>query len=113
MKSDTMEQIKEFDAFLKRAKEGDMTLLDSVQDAKIKLQEAIAKAFNAKEIMDNYAAKEPEFLRGNLTLLSSDLNIGKLTQDKFNTEASKILDRLSKIDKVICLYGFIYIYIYS
>eukprot|EP00824_Muranothrix_gubernata_P004504 TRINITY_DN15704_c0_g1_i1.p1 TRINITY_DN15704_c0_g1~~TRINITY_DN15704_c0_g1_i1.p1 ORF type:complete len:114 (-),score=19.61 TRINITY_DN15704_c0_g1_i1:4-345(-) len=77
-----------------------MKVIDSVNEARMQLQQAIAKAFNAKEIMDNYANKEPEYLRGRISLLESELHLKKISRDKFLSETHQLLERLGKIDSL-------------
>ncbi len=64
MKKDTLAQLKEFGAFLARLQEGHMSLLPAIAHAKLAMKKAVAKAFQAKEVVGYFEAQEPIALRG-------------------------------------------------
>ena len=95
-----MEELKEFQNFLAKSKAGNMSLIDSITQAQLKIQEAISKAFNAKEIMDMYSSKQGEYYRVQIELLKSKFSTLKIDKNLFIKETLEALVALSKVDTV-------------
>ena len=77
-----------------------MSLRDSITEAQIKIQEAISKAFNAKEVMDMYSSKQGEYYRVQMDMTRSRFFTGKTTKDQYIKDTLEALVALSKVDTV-------------
>ena len=95
-----MEQLQEFQEFLAKAKEGNMSLIDSINAAQISVLEAISKAYNAKEIMNIYASKQGEYYRAQIELIKKQFFTGKIDKDKYRKDTYESLVALTKVDAV-------------
>ena len=102
VKKTTKEEILEFQEFLAKSKEGNLTLVNSINEAQLKILEAISKAFNAKEVMDMYSTKQGEYHRAQIELLKSQFFTGKIDKEKYIKETNDALVALAKVDAVFC-----------
>lgn len=75
-----------------------MSLMDSITEAQMKIQEAISKAFNAKEVMEMYSSKQGEYYRMQMELVKSQFLTGRIEKDQYIKEALEALVALSKVD---------------
>ena len=66
-KSETLEQLKEFNESLARMKGGDMTLVNELNRMQLAIQAAISEAFKTPEVIRMFAKKQPGQLRTRLT----------------------------------------------
>jgi len=76
-----------------------MSLIDSLTQAQIKIQEAILKAFNTKEIKEMYSSRQGEYYRVQLEWLRSQFFTQKIDKDTYIKETFDNLNQLSEIDK--------------
>ena len=84
-----------------KSKEGNFTLVDSINAAQLKILEAISNAFNAKEVMEMYSTKQGELHRQQIELLKSKFFTGKVDKEKYLTQTFEELMALSKVDTVM------------
>ncbi len=77
-----------------------MSLVDSINEAQLKIQEAISKAFNTKEVMDMYAARQGDYHRTQIEYLKAKFFTGKIDKETYIKETFDSLIALSKIDTV-------------
>lgn len=62
-KTETIEQLKEFNDSLIKFKKGDITLIDEISSFQLAIQAAISNAFRTPEIIRLFAKKQPTQLR--------------------------------------------------
>ncbi len=96
-KVETLEQLREFQAFLERSLTGDMTLVDEFGSAQLAIQAAVSEAFKTPEVIRMFAQKQPDQLRLRLAALQRDVKMKKLAKDSFNRQAVEILVALKKL----------------
>lgn len=65
-KSETLEQLKEFNESLMKMKGGDMTLVNELNRMQLAIQAAISEAFKTPEVIRMFAKKQPGQLRQRL-----------------------------------------------
>ena len=78
MKSDTIAQLKEFDASLAKMVEGNMTLQSELDATRMAVRAAISEAFKTPDVIRMFAQKEPAALRRRLAEIDRDVKLGKL-----------------------------------
>lgn len=98
---DTMEQLAEFDATLKRMLDGDMTLVSSLGQLKLAAAAAVAQAFKTPEVIALFAAKEPAALRARLTRLAEDARLGRLAPPAHRAQSMEIVLALKKLGETL------------
>jgi hypothetical protein len=101
MWNDTMQQLKEFQASLKKMMAGDMTLVDSLSNVQLAIQAAVSRAFQTPEVIRLFAKKEPGQLRQRLAALQRDVKLGKVPQDAYTQQAVEILSALKKLGETL------------
>ena len=69
-KSETLEQLKEFNESLAKMKGGDMTLVNELNRMQLATQAAISEAFKTPEVIRLFAKKQPGQLRQRLAEVS-------------------------------------------
>eukprot|EP01028_Stygiella_incarcerata_P014151 TRINITY_DN911_c0_g4_i1.p1 TRINITY_DN911_c0_g4~~TRINITY_DN911_c0_g4_i1.p1 ORF type:complete len:193 (+),score=74.96 TRINITY_DN911_c0_g4_i1:117-695(+) len=96
-KKETLEQMEEFEATLRKMMKGDISLVDEFGSIQLAIQAAIRDAFRTPEVIKLFARKEPEALRQRLSSLKRDLKLGRLPEDAFVQQAVEILLALKKL----------------
>jgi len=96
-KKDTLEQMEEFDAQLKKLMEGDMTLVSELGQLKLALRQAIAGAVQDNDSKTAFAKREPVALRAKLRTLQQDLKLGRVSDGAYRTQALEAVVRLKKL----------------
>ncbi|KFM79575.1 Protein LZIC, partial [Stegodyphus mimosarum] len=96
-KSETIEQLKEFNISLSKIISGNMTLVDQLGSLQLAIQAAISNAFQTPEVIQLFARKQPEQLRQKLAELERDAKIGKLSKDIVYQQKVEILFALKKL----------------
>lgn len=96
-KDETLDQLREFQAFLDRSLRGDMTLVDEFGTAQLALQAAVSQAFKTPEVIRMFAQKQPDQLRSRLASLQRDVKIKQLTREAYHRQAGEILVALKKM----------------
>ncbi|XP_015927868.1 protein LZIC [Parasteatoda tepidariorum] len=96
-KSETVEQLKEFNSTLSNLMTGNISLVDELGSMQLAIQAAISNAFQTPEVIRMFAKKQPGQLREKLSQLERDTKIGKLSQDLLNQQKLEILFALKKL----------------
>eukprot|EP00794_Sanderia_malayensis_P015294 gene15294-16871_t len=96
-KTETLEQLKEFQQTLKKMMAGDMTLVDELSGMQLAIQAAISEAFKTPEVIKLFAKKQPGQLRQRFLELQRDQSLGKISQSSYNQQAVEILTALKKL----------------
>lgn len=100
-KTETLEQLKEFQQSLNKMVAGDMTLVDELSCMQLAIQAAISEAFKTPEVIKLFAKKQPGQLRQRLAELQRDQNLGKISQDAYSQQAVEILAALKKLGETL------------
>jgi len=98
MKADTLAQMKEFHASLKKMMQGNMTLVDDFGAMQLAIQAAVSEAFKTPEVIKMFAKKDSNSLRQHLINLQTGLKLGKLSKEAYTTQAVEILTALKKLN---------------
>ena len=98
MKQDTLQQLKEFGDLLERQKSGNVTLIDHLNQVQIAIREAVSQAFKTPEVIQLFAAKQPQLLRTRLDELERNKTLGKMTETEYNSRKAEVLTALKKLD---------------
>ncbi|XP_005106751.1 protein LZIC [Aplysia californica] len=96
-KSETVEQLKEFQENLNRMLEGNLSLVDELNAMQLAIQAAISDAFKTPEVIRLFAKKQPGQLRTRLADISRDEKIGKLPKELAIQQSVEILTALKKL----------------
>jgi hypothetical protein len=96
-KSETLSQLREFQAFLERSLTGDMSLVDEFGAAQLAIQAAVSDAFKTPEVIRLFAQKQPDQLRLRLSALHRDVKIKQISKEQFQRQAVEILVALKKM----------------
>lgn len=99
MKQDTLQQLKEFGELLERQKSGNVTLIDHLNQVQIAIREAVSQAFKTPEVIQLFAARQPQLLRTRLDELERNKTLGKMTESEYLTKKAEILTALKKLDE--------------
>lgn len=88
--------MKEFEGSLQRLVAGNVTLVDSIGTAQLAIQAAI-RSSTSPEIINMFVKKETGGLRNRLASLDSDLKLGRIPRDSYESQAVEILVLLEKL----------------
>lgn len=98
MKQETLAEMRDFEAQLERWKSGDISLVDRINAIQLAMQQAVAQAFRTPEVIQLFAARQPQQLRNRLADLERDRRLGKMTEEAYGTARLEVLTALSKLD---------------
>jgi len=98
-KADTIAQLKEFQASLKKMMQGNMTLVDEFGGMQLAIQAAVSEAFKTPEVIKMFAKKDHNSLRQHLINLQTAVKLGKVTKEAYTTQAVEILTALKKLNE--------------
>ena len=96
-KQDTIEQLKQFDAQLKKMVEGDMGLVTELASYQLAIQAAVSSAFKTPEVIRAFAKREPGQLRERYAALERQHKLGKVPADAFAAQATELLSALKRL----------------
>ncbi|KAJ3441002.1 protein lzic [Anaeramoeba flamelloides] len=96
-KQDTIEQLKEFQEYLDKLVKGNMTLVDELSGIQLAIRAAVAQAFKTPEVIRLFANKQPTSLRLRLSNIQTQLKLGKMAKETYETQALEILLALKKL----------------
>ncbi|GFN96480.1 protein lzic-like [Plakobranchus ocellatus] len=96
-KSETVEQLKEFQENLTKMLQGNLSLVDELNSMQLAIQAAISDAFKTPEVIRLFAKKQPGQLRTRLADISRDEKIGKLSKALATQQSVEILTALKKL----------------
>jgi hypothetical protein len=100
-KEETLQQMREFQAFLRKTAAGDLSLVNDLGSIQLAIQAAVSEAFHTPEVIGLFAKKQPGQLRGRLDALKRDLKLGKLSSDAYTQQALEILTALKKLGETL------------
>eukprot|EP01040_Poterioochromonas_malhamensis_P005580 gene5580-5997_t len=95
-RKETIDQLKEFEQSLKRLVEGNVTLVDSIGTAQLAIQAAI-RSSTSPDILNMFLKKENGALRSRLAGLDSDLKLGRISRESYESQSIEILVLLDKL----------------
>lgn len=98
-KSETMEQLREFNESLSKMISGDMTLVDQLGSMQLATQAAISAAFHTPAVIRMFARREPDLLRERLAEVDRDERLGKLSVQASTREKTEILSALRQLEE--------------
>jgi len=96
-REETLQQLREFEEFLKQSIHGDMTLVNEFGAAQLAIQAAISEAFKTPEVIRMFANKQPDQLRNRLAVVQRELKLKHISKERFNQEAVEILIALKRL----------------
>ncbi|KAF4532630.1 hypothetical protein B566_EDAN011543 [Ephemera danica] len=96
-KSETIEQLKEFNDSLSKMMSGNMTLVDKFGSIQLSIQAAISAAFQTPAVIRAFIKKEPEQLRQRLAQLERDIRLAKVDQNEGSKQKIEILKALQQL----------------
>jgi sugar-specific transcriptional regulator TrmB len=96
-KNDTLDQLREFSESLNRMKEGNLSLVNDLNQIQLAIQAAISNAFHTPEVIRLFAKKQPGQLRERLAQIQRDAKIDKLSNDTCIEQTLEILMALKKL----------------
>lgn len=99
MKEDTLQQMREFETQLERWKSGNNTLIDHFNQIQIAIQQAVSQAFKTPEVIQMFAARQPQQLRSRLEEIERDWTLGKLQEKDYQSRKLEIFVALNKLDE--------------
>jgi hypothetical protein len=94
--------MKEFETSLGKMISGNMSLVDQIGSVQLAIQQAI-RSVTSSEITSFFVNKQNGALRSRLGALDSDLKLGRISQDSFNSQAGEILKLLEKLGEPLSL----------
>jgi len=100
-RDETLQQMREFQAFLRKTTAGDLSLVNEFGSIQLAIQAAVSEAFQTPEVIGLFAKKQPGQLRGRLDALKRDLKLGKLSPDAYTQQALEILTALKKLGETL------------
>ncbi|KAK3785657.1 hypothetical protein RRG08_023912 [Elysia crispata] len=96
-KSETVEQLKEFQENLTKMLQGNLSLVDELNSMQLAIQAAISDAFKTPEVIRLFAKKQPGQLRTRLADINRDEKIGKISKELAVQQSVEILTALKKL----------------
>lgn len=96
-KTETLNQLHDFQAFLAAALKGDLTLVTEFGAASLAIQAAISQAFKTPEVIRLFAQRQPDQLRVRLEGLKRDYQVKKISKDHYIRNSVEILAALKKM----------------
>ena len=100
-KSETLDQMKEFQTSLNNMLEGNITLVSEMGSVQLAIQAAIQSQFKSEEVKSSFTKKESEGLRRKLGTLDSDYKLGRLKEDFYYSQAGDILTKLENLGETL------------
>lgn len=98
MREDTLKQMSEFEELLERWKSGNVTLIDHLNQVQIAIREAVSQAFKTPEVIQLFAAKQPQLLRNRLEELEIDKQLGRIKEGEYVAKKAEVLTALKKLE---------------
>mmetsp|Transcript_51916 Transcript_51916/g.127444 ORF Transcript_51916/g.127444 Transcript_51916/m.127444 type:complete len:189 (+) Transcript_51916:86-652(+) len=96
-KRDTLAQLAEFDASLKKMMSGNVGLVTELASVQLAIQGAISKAYSTPEVIRMFAKGENGQLRERLANLQRDEKLGKISRDAYTAQAVEVLSALKRL----------------
>jgi len=96
-RSETLNQLSDFQAFLSASMKGDLTLINEFGAASLAIQAAVSQAFKTPEVIRLFAQRQPEQLRQRLATLQSMYRMKKISLESVSRQSVEILIALKKM----------------
>ena len=98
-RSETMEELHEFQNNLDRMIAGDTTLVDELSAVRMATIAAINQAFKTPEIIRLFGSRQTEALRENLAKAQQDYHLKTITRKQYEEKAVEILTALKTLNE--------------
>lgn len=98
-RSETMEELHEFQNNLDRMIAGDTTLVDELSAVRMATMAAINQAFKTPEIIRLFGSRQTEALRENLAKAQQDYHLKTITRKQYEEKAVEILTALKTLNE--------------
>lgn len=98
-RSETMEELKEFQENLDRMIKGDMTLMDELGALRLATIAAINEAFKTPDIIRMFSSRQTDELRMQLTKLQEAYHLNHIRRDQYEERATEILTALKSLNE--------------
>lgn len=96
-KTETLQQLKEFEKSLQKTLAGNLSLVDSLSAVRLAIQGAISNAFKTPEVIRMFANKQPAQLRFKLAELQREHKLKNVDKMSFTSQAVEILAALKRL----------------
>ena len=96
-REDTMSQLNDFQISLQKILEGNITLVNDIDNVQLRIQEAIREAFKSPEVTKLFVKKENGALRRKLASLDEDKKLGRITTEQYEELSKEIIVALDKL----------------
>ncbi|XP_066598510.1 protein LZIC-like [Prorops nasuta] len=96
-RSETMEQLHEFNESLQRMITGNMTLVDELGAVQLATQAAISEAFKTPAVIRMFVKREPTLLKKQLLELDRDFKLNKLSTSDYDQRRGEIFHALRQL----------------
>jgi hypothetical protein len=93
---ETVDQLNEFEASLLKMSSGNVSLVDHLDSVQLAIQSAVRNT-TSSEVLNLFLKKENVALRSRLASLESDLKLGRIPVDSFNSQVVEIIQMLEKL----------------
>ncbi|XP_046636295.1 protein LZIC-like [Daphnia pulicaria] len=100
-KTETLEQMREFQSSLAKLAAGDLSLTDYFAAIQLGIQAALSQVFRTPEVILMFAKKQPEQLRLKLAQIQRDLKLGKLSSQAAQTQQVEVLGALKGLGEIL------------
>lgn len=97
IKSETIQQLSDFQTYLSMTLKGDLTLVDEFGAAQLALQSAISSAFHTPEVIRLFAQRQPQAIRDRFNALRRDFTLNKLSEQSFLNQSLEMLNALQSM----------------
>ena len=98
-RSETMEELKEFQENLDRMTKGDITLMDALSAVRLATMAAINEAFKTPEIIRMFSSRQTDELRGQLEKVTEAYHLKSITKKQYEERATEILTALKSLNE--------------
>ena len=110
-KTETLQQLKEFEKSLQKTLAGNLSLVDSLSAVRLAIQGAISNAFKTPEVIRMFANKQPAQLRFKLAALQREHKLKTVDKLSFTSQVMQIMclpvfDALFNHDSPVRLWKF-------
>ena len=97
MKQDSLQQVQAFEEQMEQMKSGDMTLVDQINKAQLAIRQATQEHSQAANVQAQFAAREPEKLREQLTEIETNFRLQRMSEAEYKEQKCQILSHLKKL----------------
>lgn len=98
-RSETMEELKEFQENLDKMVKGDMTLMDALSAVRLATMAAINEAFKTPEVIRMFSSRQTDELRGQLEKCKEAYHLKTISRSQYEERATEILTALKSLNE--------------